>query len=146
MDDLRGVRLGRLERAILLRAGVEEFAAIDPADLGGPLQPALSRARSKLLRIGLLETKWISASVQPVERPRTVQRRNRYGGTDDYTVRGTGVHYRLTPLGARVVASFRTELETARQLRWDRLPTETQHAGLGAVVRGRNNADIVSIE
>jgi hypothetical protein len=104
---VRGLRLGRTERRLLLAAG-PELAVIRPQGTGRSAAVAHQRAIARLVRAGLLAAQ----QVRELLRTRTP---TRFGTVErHYFCRAI----RLTELGKVVVMRFGQELANGRRIRW----------------------------
>jgi hypothetical protein len=129
---LKGVRLGRLERELLLKAA----PALDyspspwqrsggepilPADCSAAKRSAILRARMKLWRAGLV---WDGSEERKVQVHRRATEWESYGRmvqqpATDYEATGQIPTIRLSPFGAEIVARYRAELTSGKAIRWD---------------------------
>jgi hypothetical protein len=129
LDDLRGIRLGRCARRILLLAPLpeEEPRAIAPERPGRAATESQRRALHRLSAIGLVELSWKSETVTTMEVARSTRvlwdpEDGVYRETDrepspvTRTVEKRAVQ--LTPLGALLVDRLRPQLETGQRIRW----------------------------
>jgi hypothetical protein len=103
---LRGVRLGRTERRVLLQAaanGDDEATVIAPPEHSRAVREATLRAARKLRVRGLLRIAYESAQAA--------------------RMRSSGPHplraAMRSPLGEEIVKRFRKELESGQRIRWD---------------------------
>lgn len=121
---LSGVRLGRMERALLLRAPSAEAMygyMIDEPDRS--VREQLRRATRKLEGIGLIEVMRLDTYIH-VRDPRRAQLQFSGTGfwrypapTRRHAVKRNVVW--LSPFGEEIVSRYRTYLRSGRALRWD---------------------------
>jgi hypothetical protein len=127
---LRGLRLGRCARRILLLAPTpwDEPLVVLPERAGRAPAESHRRAMRRLAESGLIELTWKSALVE-TSRPRRSPRvrwDQAAGGYRDLDLGAERVErvverraVRLTPLGQTLVDRLRPCLQNGRRIRWD---------------------------
>lgn len=108
---LGGLRLGKLERRVLLLApppSPDRGALLEPVGTGRAAIEAHLRAIRKLRRAGLILVDW---QQQTVEAPRRGSWRHMWASTQRVAVQ-------LSPLGAAVVGQVRPKLTNGTPIRW----------------------------
>lgn len=130
LHDLRGLRLGRCARRVLLLAPPpsDEPCIVPPERAGRPAAESHRRAMRLLAANGLVELSWKAETIQTKQvrrRPaviwdadagvyRDVQPEQ---ATVERTINRRAI--RLTPLGELLVDRLRPVLENGRRVRWD---------------------------
>lgn len=124
--DLSGVRLGRVERALLLQAPppfVHAGLVIVAPDRRRATQEALLRALGKLERVGLVDAYKLGRTLRAEDprRARPVLCGRRFLRTPD----GCRIHRTKTfviwasPFGEAICTTFKLELQEGLRIRWD---------------------------
>lgn len=118
---LAGVRLGRLERRILLGLSDELFTNVWPEGPSRAEDEAMRRALRKLDRVGLADKSRHYILGKGNNTPQwwidefEAQRRRQWAEPRRWHARMSA---RLTPLGALVVSRFAAELQDGKPIRW----------------------------
>jgi hypothetical protein len=136
---LRNVRLGRLERHVLLHASHSDSLfgyVLDASDFGRSVQEGLLRAARKLSRVGLIEISSVLTAGRAYD-PRRERPVYHAGGFFLYRskTRRHLAHRKAvwrTPLGDQIVLRFHTQLSDGRPIRWrNRRTVYAEHAAYG---------------
>lgn len=131
LRNIRGLRLGRCARRILLLAPLpsQELAVVPPERPDRACADSHRRATRSLAAHGLIELAWKTEIVETKQVRRTPRVRwDAVAGVYRDEAAPTPVEraikrrtVRLTPLGALVVDRLRPVLENGRRIRWDRV-------------------------
>jgi hypothetical protein len=133
LHDLAGVRLGKVERWLLVNASSPERLSgliLNAHGESRSAQGALLRGARKLSRLGLLEIERVP-TLEPAQDPRRLEPHYRDGAfyrwRDPTRLRlGSRRGVWLSPFGVQIQHRYAIELREGRSIRWD--PAEIRHA------------------